>query len=642
MSAQQAQVPLIPREMLFGNPDRQDPKLSPNGLYLSYIAPYRGVLNIWLRTVGETDDRVLTEDQGRGIRSCFWAYNGSQVIYTQDLEGDENHRLFVIDINTREIRCLTPPDPAVAHKVQAVVVARCPERPHEMLIGLNSRDETCHDIYHLDLRHGEIKLVQESWPDVMEWLVDNDMNLRGCMEALHDGGSVLKLRDGASGAWHELLRWSQEDVLLSGVASFTPDNAGLFLLDSNGRNTSGLARYDIASGSREWLASDEQYDISRIEMHPTKHTVQAVGLFRERMQWLVLDPEEQSDFEYLRTAIQGDLQFYSRTLDNARWLVGCVRDDGPLEYYIYDRGSGGLQFLFSNREALADAPLVHMQPVQFAARDGLALHGYLSLPLDWSGPGPLVLDVHGGPWGRDVWGLNIEAQWFANRGYACLQVNFRGSMGYGKEFTNAGDREWGGKMQDDLSDAVAWAVAERIADPQRVVIYGGSYGGYATLAGVTFTPELYTAGVSIVGPSNMETFLNSIPPYWESFRRQMDLRVGRIPRYADGERAGEPMDEEDWDIEDRAEVEFLRRRSPLFAVDNVRVPMLIAQGANDPRVKAAESEQFVSAMRAKGLDVEYVVYANEGHGFARPENRLDFYARAESFLARILGGRYEP
>ena len=282
-----------------------------------------------------------------------------------------------------------------------------------------------------------------------------------------------------------------------------------------------------------------------------------------------------------------------------------------------------------------------MRPVHFTSRDGFTIHGYLTLPLDWQGPGPLVLNVHGGPWWRDAWGFDVIAQWLANRGYACLQVNFRASTGYGKAFTNAGDREWGRKMQDDLSDGVAWAITEGIADPARVVIFGGSYGGYATLAGVTFTPELYAGGICMCGPSNLETFLNTVPPYWERYRCEFDKRVGRIPRYEDGPRAGEPKDEADWTKDDRVEIEFLRSRSPLSHVDRVRVPMLIAQGANDPRIKEAESRQFVDAMRANGLEVEYKLYENEGHSFSRPENKLDLFASAEAFLARVLGGRCE-
>jgi dienelactone hydrolase len=641
MATVDSAIALIPRKVLFGNPDRTSPSLSPCGTHLAYIAPHQEVLNIWLRSAGVASDRPLTRDTASGIRHFFWAHNATQIIYMQDQDGDENYRLYVIDIASNDVRCLTPPDPNVTHKVQANVQARSAGRPHEMIIGLNNRDQRCHDLYHVDLRTLELTLVRESWPQVQEWLVDNELQLRGCTEGLPDGGVAVKMYDGAAGAWSELFRWGAEDARLSRVAGFTPDNAGLYLIDSSGRDTAGLARYDLATGAREWLALDPQYDVSFVDVHPTRHSVQAAGVLRERMKWIALDPQERADFERLSTAQRGDFWISTRSHDNMHWLVRYVRDDGPLEYFTFDRHNGALTHLFSNREELRTAPLARMQPVQFTSRDGLTLHSYLTLPLDWRGPGPLVLNVHGGPWARDIWGLNHQAQWLANRGYACLQVNFRGSTGYGKAFTNAGDREWGRKMQDDLSDAVAWAIGQGIADPQRVAIFGGSYGGYAALAGVTFTPELYAGGVSGSGISNLETFLNTIPPYWERYRWRMDQRVGRIPRYEDGPRAGEPKAEADWSAEDRAEIESLRSRSPLFYVDQVRVPMLLTQGANDPRIKMAESDQFVAAMRARGLDVEYKIYANEGHGFLHPENLLDFHARAEAILARILGGRCE-
>jgi dienelactone hydrolase len=634
-------IALIPRQALFGNPDRTSPALSPCGGYLAYVAPHQGVLNIWLRSAGAEDDRLLTRDSVREVQYYFWVHNGTQIIYRQDQDGDENYRLFAIDIASGEIRCLTPADDSVAHKVQAMVEARSAVRPHEMIIGLNNRDQRCHDLYHADLRTLELTLVQESWPQMQDWLIDNDLQVRGWTEELPEGGIAVKMYDGAAGAWSELFRWGAEDASLSRVAGFTPDNTGLYLLDSSGRDTAGLARYDLATGAREWLAADPQHDVLYVDFHPTRHSPQAAGMARERTEWIVLDPQEQADFDLLSTAQRGDFYISTRSHDNMHWLVRYVRDDGPLGYYAYDRHSGALSYLFSNREELKTAPLARMQPVYFISRDGLTLHGYLTLPLKWRGPGPLVLNVHGGPWARDFWGLNVQAQWLANRGYACLQVNYRGSTGYGKAFANAGNREWGRKMQDDLSDSVAWAVDQGIADPGRVAIFGGSYGGYAALAGVTFTPELYAGGVSGSGISNLETFLNTIPPYWERYRRDLDQRLGRIPRYEDGPRAGEPKAETEWSAEDRAEIEFLRSRSPLFYVDQVRVPMLMTQGANDPRIKKAESDQFVAAMCARGLEVEYKIYDNEGHGFLHPENLLDFHARAEAFLARVLGGRHE-
>jgi len=389
------------------------------------------------------------------------------------------------------------------------------------------------------------------------------------------------------------------------------------------------------------IAEDPRFDLASVAFHPTEHRAQAAAFTGARREWRVLDDEVRGDFERLLAADDGDLSIVDRTLEDRTWLVAWSHDTGPVSYHLWDRTRRDLQFLFVHRAALVDLPLAPMEPVRFEARDGLELHGYLTRPRFGDAPWPLVLAVHGGPWARDTWGFDPEAQWLANRGYACLQVNYRGSTGYGKSFLAAGDREWGGRMQDDLSDAVLWAVRRGVADPERVAIWGGSYGGYAALAGVTFTPALYRCGVAIVGPSNLLTFLDSVPPYWESFRAMLDRRVGRLPRYASGERAGQVKDEADLTEAERRELAFLRDRSPLFHADRVRCPMLIAQGANDPRVKKAESDQFVAAMRERGLDVEYVVYEDEGHGFARPENRLDFYRRAERFLARHLGGRCE-
>ena len=635
------EVPLIPLDVLLGNPDKVAPKLSPDGKFLTYVAPLDGVLNVWIRTVGQQDDRPLTRDTGRGVWTYHWAFNGEQVVYTQDKDGDENHRIYAVSALTGETLELTPQDPAIPHPVQAQVIAAIPERPDEILVGLNKRDQRVHDVYLLNLRSGELTLQQESDVTVFGWLPDHNLELRGYMDSTPDGGSVIYARPDASGDFKEVARFSQEDFMGSFPIGFAGDNRRLFLRDSRGRNSAALVSLDVVSGELKELASDSQYDVSTVSTHPTTHEIQAVNFNRERSEWEVLDPSVAADFDAIRAHRDGDFGLISGTLDDQTWLVAYTEDDGPVEYHVYNRANQQFEFLFVHRQRLLGQPLVEMQPISYQASDGLTIHGYLTLPQDWQGPGPLVLNVHGGPWGRDNWGFHPEAQWLANRGYAHLQVNFRGSAGYGKDFINAGDREWGGDMQQDLTDAVAWAVNEGIADPKKVVIYGGSYGGYATLAGVTFTPELYAAGVDIVGPSNLITFLQTIPPYWESFRKQMDQRVGIVPRYSEGERAGEPKDEADWTAEDRAEVEFLKSRSPLFHVDNIRVPMLIAQGANDPRVVKAESDQFVEAMRANGLEVEYVVYEDEGHGFARPENRLDFYHRVDRFLARILGGRAE-
>jgi dipeptidyl aminopeptidase/acylaminoacyl peptidase len=396
----------------------------------------------------------------------------------------------------------------------------------------------------------------------------------------------------------------------------------MYLLDSRGANAAQLAAVDLESNAHDVLAGDERYDVSEVLINPDTYEIEAVAIEKDRTEWTVLDDSVLEDFEAIEKLSRGDFAVVSRDRADERWLVAFTVDEGGASYYSYDRKAREGTHLFDARPELAEYTLARMEPVSFTARDGLTIEGYLTLPPSPDGGRknlPVVLNVHGGPWARDGWGYDPEAQWLANRGYACLQVNYRGSTGYGKAFLNAGNKEWGARMHDDLVDAVSWVVSEGIADPERVAIFGGSYGGYAALVGATFTPELFRCAVDIVGPSNLVTLINSIPPYWSTLREIFHTRVGN------------PETEE----------EFLKSRSPLSFVDRIRAPVLIAQGANDPRVKQAESEQIVAAMKEKGIDHEYLLFEDEGHGFARPENRLKFYATAERFLAKHLGGRAE-
>jgi dipeptidyl aminopeptidase/acylaminoacyl peptidase len=394
----------------------------------------------------------------------------------------------------------------------------------------------------------------------------------------------------------------------------------MYLLDSRGANTARLVDLDLTTGATDVLAGDERYDVGDVLINPDTYEVEAVAIERARAEWTVLDESVREDFEFVERLNRGDFTVVSRDRADDKWLVAFTVDDGGASYYSYDRREKEGAHLFDARPDLAGYTLARMEPISFTTRDGLEIEGYLTPP---PGAGraslPIVLNVHGGPWGRNGWGYDPEAQWLANRGYACLQVNFRGSTGYGKKFLNAGNKEWGAKMHDDLVDAVKWAAEQGIADPERVAIYGGSYGGYAALVGAAFTPDLFRCAVDVVGPSNLITLIKTIPPYWSTLLATFQERVGN------------PETEE----------EFLKSRSPLFFVDRIKVPLLIAQGANDPRVKQAESEQIVAAMREKGIDHEYLLFEDEGHGFARPENRLKFYAAAERFLAKHLGGRVE-
>ena len=618
------EVPLIPRKVLFGNPDKIRPSLSPDGVHLAFLAPVDGVLNIW---VGPADDpdtaRPVTHDRGRGIQEYFWAYTNKHILYIQDRDGDENWRIYSVDISNGHLQELTP-----LTGVQARIYNVSHKFPSEILIGLNNRDARLHDVYRLNIETGELTLIVENTENFFDFLSDDMYNVRFAIHSTADGGmEVLKA---VNGRWELFTKISQEDSLTTVPLGFDKSGKILYMFDSRGRDTSALVALDLESGSQQVLFETPKADVSDVLIHPTERTVQAVAFTYERKHWHVLDTTLADDFDYLQTVADGDIEIVSRTLDDRFWVVAYEVDNGPIRYYLYNRSQKQARFLFTNRKALEGIPLAKTYPVFIPARDGLTLVSYVTLPI-WSDPDgdgrpsqplPMVLLVHGGPWWRDRWGYEPVRQWLANRGYAVLNVNFRGSTGFGKKFINAGDMEWGGKMHDDLVDAVQWAISEKIADPNRIAIMGGSYGGYATLAGLTFTPELFACGVDICGPSNLVTFMNSIPPYWVPMIELLKKRVG------------------DHTTEEGRQ--FLLSRSPLTYVDRIRKPLLIGQGANDPRVKQSESDQIVQTMQAKNIPVTYVLFPDEGHGFVRPENRLAFFAVAEVFLAQHLGGRYEP
>lgn len=607
--------PLIPREALFGNPEKTRARISPNGKLLAYLAPDKGVLNVWVRTLGQNDDQVVTADKKRGIRIYEWQQDGEHILYMQDFDGDENWHVYQTNLKTKNTRDLTP-----FQGVAAQGFATDPNFPDQILVPLNIRDRRLHDMYRIDLKNGAVEMDTENPGDVAGYTQDNQFRVRVAQVFLPDGGTEIRIRDDEKSPWRTFLKWGSDESF-GGVAGFTPDNQGVYVISSVDANAARLLEVDLASGKQTVVVGDKQYDVAGILTHPTKHTLEAVEFVRDRSEWILVDKSLQADFDVIRRVRDGDFYVVSRDLADKTWIVSYVVDDGPVPFYVYDRASEKTTFLFSNRPALERYRLAKMQPIAFQARDGLTVHGYLMLPVGLEPKNlPLVLNVHGGPWGRDTWGLDNEAQWLANRGYAVLQINFRGSTGYGKAFVNAGDREWAGKMHADLVDGKNWAVKQGYADPEKVCIMGGSYGGYATLVGLTFTPDDFACGVDIVGPSNLVTLLSTIPPYWTPIKSLFKKRVG--------------------DLE--TEQEFLKSRSPLFKADQIKAPLLIGQGANDPRVKQAESDQIVAAMRKNGKPVEYVVFPDEGHGFARPENRLIFYAAAEPFLAKYLGGRAEP
>ena len=606
--------PLIPRSVLFGNPKRARPRLSPDAKYMAYLAPDdKDVLQVWVRTMGESDDKQVTQDQKRGIRAYFWTYKPDQLIYLQDADGDENFHLYAVNLANNVVRDLTP-----FQGVKAQPIDLDPETPDQVLVGLNLNDAQKFDVYRINLNNGAVEFDTDNPGNIVSWTADAQFQVRAAVAATADGGSDLLYRETPHQEWECLRHWSADDE--GGALSFSKDGKTLYIVGSHEANAQRLLALDLETKEETVIAADEQYDVGDVMIHPTKRHIEAVSFYKDKEEWQILDSAIAPDFEAIRNFREGEFGIGSRDLADKNWLVAYITDDGPVYYYHYHRDNQEFEFLFTNQPELEDLPLAKMQPISFQARDGLTIHGYLTTPVGVEAKQlPTVLYVHGGPWARDTWGYSPTVQWLANRGYAVLQVNFRGSTGYGKDFLNAGNREWGAAMHDDLIDAVEWLKQEGISDPNQIAIMGGSYGGYATLAGLTFTPEVFACGVDIVGPSNLITLINSVPPYWKPMMSMFAHRVG--------------------DIE--TEQDFLRSRSPLFYADQITKPLLIGQGANDPRVKQAESEQIVAAMREKGKPVQYALYTDEGHGFARPENRMHFYALTENFLAQYLDGRAE-
>ena len=609
---------LITREVLFGNPARTAPEISPDGKYLAWLEPdSHGVLQVWVGAVGKPEARIVTADHHRGIRSYGWAWNSSTIIYEQDSDGDENWHLFAVDLSTANVRDLTP-----WQGVRATVVASNPKFPDQLLVTLNLRNRKLRDVYRVSLHNGAVELDTTNPGDVSAWLADDNLVVRAAEVVSPDGGSEIRIRDSAKASWRRLLKAGREDSLA--VLDFSKDGRSLFLKSSVGYDKSRVVRYEIASGRETEIASSKMVDAGPVLISPTRHVIEAVAFSPDRRRWEVVDPTVAPDFKALRSLSEGDLHIVSRDLSDRVWIVSFGADRGPIRFYAWNRPAKQGTFLFSHRPELEKLTLAEMKPISFAARDGMQLYGYLTLPAGVPAKNlPLVLYVHGGPWGRDFWGLNTIVQLLANRGYAVLQINYRGSAGYGKKYLHAGDHQWGLKMEDDLIDGLNWAVAQGIADPKKVAIYGGSYGGYAALAGAAFFPNTFRCAIDEFGPSNLFTLFATMPPWWN-----VDVRNLFFTRVGDPDKS-----------EDRA---YLTRASPLFSADKIHIPMLIAQGTNDARVKPAESEQIVTALAKNHQPGTYVVYTDEGHGFARPENNIDFEARVERFLADNLGGRFEP
>ena len=604
--------PRIPVSDFFNNPKISSADLSPDGKRYAFLAPEKNRMNVFVCEVGDdfAKAKAVTHDTQRGIFHFSWTRDGRYLIYEQDQGGNENYHLYRADPSQ-------PDKPALdltPHKgARAEIIDLPREHPDEALITLNARDPKYFDVYHLQISTGELQLLEKNPGDVDSWYADTHGVLRACAAQIEGGKTQIRVRDSGTGPFRVLGTYTDEEN--AAIQAFSEDGSFLYFTDARNADTTRLVKLEIDSGKETLIAQDPHYDIEDVLISDKTHKLLAVAYNKDKVVYQTFDPQFAKDLATVQKIHDGEPLFRSSDDDERKWIIAFNSPTDPGATYLYDRDTGDSKFLYRPRPWLKPDELVGMKPISFQSRDGLTIHGYLSLPKGVPEKNlPTVLVVHGGPWARDDWGYDPEIQFLANRGFAVLQINFRGSTGYGKKFLHAGDREWGGKMLDDLIDGVDWIVANGIADKKRIGIYGGSYGGYATLAALAFRPDVFACGVDYVGISNLLTFMNTIPPYWETFRDVMYRRVGN------------PATDKD----------FLRSRSPLFAADKIKAPLFIAQGYNDPRVNHAEAEQIVAALKKNGRPVEYMVKMDEGHGFENPENRIDFYTKMEAFLEKHL------
>ena len=620
-------APLIDRELFFGNPEIAGAQISPDGQYIAFLKPWKDTRNIWVKKTGEPFDKahLVTSDTKRPIPAYLWSRDSKYILFVQDQGGDENYNVYAV--NPAEAPAAGQDVPAArniteAKGARAMIYATPKSQPDTLYIGLNDRDPAWHDLYKLTISTGKRELLRKNTDHVAAWIFDNAGALRLAMRTTDAGDTEIMRVDADAMP----VIYSCTVMEGCGPVHFDKDNAQVYMETSKGdQDLSRLALLDPATGKETLVESDPlgKVDFGNAIFSDKTDTLIATSYTDEKERHYFKDKAFGADYALIQKKLSGkQIGIGSTTADEQRWLVTANSDTEPGETYLFDRASKSLTLQYRIREKLPRAALASMSPVSFASSDGLKIPAYLTLPVGVPAKGlPAIVLPHGGPWGRDQWGYSGLPQFLANRGYAVLQMNFRGSTGYGKKFLNAGNKQWGQLMQDDITWGVKYLVAQGIADPKRVGILGGSYGGYATLAGVAFTPDVYAAAVSIVGPSNLITLLDSIPPYWESARKIFYVRMGD-PRTPEGRKQ-------------------LEQQSPLNSATKIKTPLLVAQGANDPRVKKAESEQIVIALRDRGFPVEYVLAPDEGHGFQRPVNNMALFAEAEKFLAGHLGGRYQ-
>ncbi|GAB3252733.1 S9 family peptidase [Larkinella harenae] len=620
-----AQVPgLIDRQLIFGDPEITGAQLSPNGAYMSFIKPYKGTRNIWVKKRDEafTDAKPITADTLRPINSYFWSRDGKYVLYVQDKGGNENYNIYAVNPaeagqTVPKVRNLTD-----ASGVRASIYRVPKTDPNTLYIGLNDRDKAWHDLYKLNLTTGEKTLVRKNTDRITGWFFDWDDKLRLATRTAPDGSSeIMRVDEGTLTPIY-----STSIFETSYPVGFHKDNQRFYLVTNKDKaDLQKLVLFDPVTKKEKNVESDPQkkVDFGSIVLSEVTREPIFTTYTDDRLRRYWKDKAFEKDFPFILRELPGmDIHFISSTDDEQYWLLSATSDTDPGATFLFDRNTKELTFQYRPRPKLPINDLARMEAIRYKSSDGLEIPAFLTIPKGRDPHNlPLVVVPHGGPWGRDVWGYNALHQFLANRGYAVLSINFRASTGYGKKFLNAGNKQWGEKMQDDITWGVKYLINQGIADPKRVGIMGGSYGGYATLAGLAFTPDVYAAGVAIVAPSNIITLLNSIPPYWESVRKMFYERMGD-PNTPEGKAQ-------------------LMKQSPVNSADKIKTPLLVVQGANDPRVNKAESDQIVVALRDRGFPVEYLCAPDEGHGFARPVNNMAMLALAEKFLAKHLGGRFQ-
>ena len=608
------EIPLIPLRDFFRNPEKAGYSLSPDGEYFAFLAPWENRLNIFIQKFSETEAKRITSVTDRDLVGYFWASN-ERIVYARDQAGEENFHLFAVNIDGSNPVDLTP-----FEGVRAGVIDDLRDNDQDMIISLNKRDPRFYDAYRINIETGELKLIGENPGNIIGWLTDHEGLLRLAITSDGVNTSIL-YRDNESQSFQTILTTDFKETLTP--VSFTYDNQCLYAFSNLGRDKAALVVFDPKTQKELELIYENSYvDVSGLLISDKRKKLIAVTYLTDKLRYHFFDEEVESIFQDLTKKIPGyELALSSVNQDENCFIIRTYSDKSLGSYFLYDVETSNLQKIADISPWIDEKYMADMEPISYNSQDGLTIHGYLTLPKGVEPKNlPVVINPHGGPWYRDSWGYSAEVQFLANRGYAVLQMNFRGSTGYGRTFWEAGFKQWGRKMQDDITDGVQWLIDQGIADLKRIGIYGGSYGGYATLAGITLTPDLYAAAVDYVGISNIFTFLEAIPPYWEPLRQQFYEMIG------------DPSKDK----------ELLESVSPLFLVDQIKTPLFIAQGANDPRVKKSESDQIVAALEKRGIKVQYMVKENEGHGFANEENRFDFYRAMEEFLSEHLGGKVEP